>query len=152
MSKPLSFNINSSEEAVNLIPKVLNLVIKGLAAGSVVLTLGRDKRSNDQNKKMWAMLRDISEHVVWHGRKLSDESWKNIVSAEIEAQLILPGITVPFVAMGVSTKGQDKKWFSDMFEQLFSFGAEHGVIWSDPKIIAMEAQYKESIERAKLNQ
>jgi len=141
MSKSISFTIHKAEDAMRLIPNVLDLIIKGLQAGPVLLTLGREKRSNLQNAKMWAMLRDISDHVVWHGQKLSDESWKNIVSAEIEAQLIFPGITVPFVAMGVSTKSKNKQWFSDMFEQLYAFGAEHGVEWSDPEIKAMAEQY-----------
>jgi len=141
MSKSISFTIHKAEDAMRLIPNVLDLIIKGLQAGPVLLTLGREKRSNLQNAKMWAMLRDISDHVVWHGQKLSDESWKNIVPAEIEAQLIFPGITVPFVAMGVSTKSKNKQWFSDMFEQLYAFGAEHGVEWSDPEIKAMAEQY-----------
>ena len=131
MSKSYSILIKSSDDAVKAMPSILELMIKGLAGGFVVLTFGREKRSDIQNNKMWAMCSDISKQVVWHGLKLTSEDWKILISAEVEGQRILPGIGGQFVVMSVGTRRQNKKWFSDFFEAAHSFGAEKGVIWSE---------------------
>lgn len=88
------------------------------------------KRSDAQNRRMWAMLRDISRQVVWHGQKLDSESWKNIFSASVQGQRSVTGLDGGFVVLGISTRNQSKAWFSDMFEIMEAFGAEHGVRFS----------------------
>lgn len=90
-------------------------------------TLKEEVRSDPQNRRMWAMLRDISAQVVWYGQKLDSESWKHVFSAALEQQQTVPGINGGFVVMGVSTRNKSKAWFSDMFQLMEAFGAEHGV-------------------------
>lgn len=90
-------------------------------------TLKEEVRSDPQNRRMWAMLRDISAQVVWYGQKLDSESWKHVFSAALEQQQTVPGINGGFVVMGVSTRNKSKAWFSDMFQIMEAFGAEHGV-------------------------
>lgn len=90
-------------------------------------TLKEEVRSDPQNRRMWAMLRDISAQVVWYGHKLCSESWKHVFSAALEQQRTVPGINGGFVVMGVSTRDKSKAWFSDMFQLMEAFGAEHGV-------------------------
>lgn len=90
-------------------------------------SLQDQKRSDGQNRKMWAMLRDISQQVEWHGRMLDSESWKHIFSAAVEQQDAVPGINGGFVVLGVSTSKKPKKWFSDMFEVMEAFAAEREV-------------------------
>ena len=90
-------------------------------------SLKEEVRSDPQNRRMWAMLRDISAQVVWYGRKLDSESWKHVFSAALEQQQTVPGINGGFVVMGVSTRNKSKAWFSDMFQLMEAFGAEHGV-------------------------
>ena len=84
-------------------------------------------RSDAQNRRLWAMLRDISQQVEWYGRKLDSESWKHIFSAAVQQQDAVPGINGGFVVLGVSTSKQSKKWFNDIFLVMGSFAAEHGV-------------------------
>ena len=90
-------------------------------------SLHDEARSDAQNRRMWAMLRDISQQVEWYGRKLDDESWKHIFSAAVQQQDAVPGINGGFVVLGVSTRKQSKKWFNEMFLVMESFAAEHGV-------------------------
>lgn len=90
-------------------------------------SLKEEVRSDPQNRRFWAMLRDISAQVVWYGRKLDSESWKHVFSAALEQQQTVPGINGGFVVMGVSTRNKSKAWFSDMFQLMEAFGAEHGV-------------------------
>lgn len=84
-------------------------------------------RSDATNRRMWAMLRDISRQVEWYGRKMDEESWKHVFSAAVQQQDAVPGINGGFVVLGISTRKQSKQWFSDMFEVMEAFAAERGV-------------------------
>lgn len=95
-----------------------------------VVVIRDEKRPDVLNRKMWAMLRDVSQQVEWYGRKLTDEDWKHVFSAAVEKQDAVPGIDGGFVVLGVSTRKQSKKWFSDLFEVMHAFGAEKGVRWT----------------------
>lgn len=92
-----------------------------------VWTIREQARSDAQNRRLWAMLRDISRQVEWYGRKLDEESWKHVFSAAVQQQDAVPGINGGFVVLGVSTRKQSKKWFNDLFEVMEAFAAEHGV-------------------------
>ncbi|WP_203234890.1 recombination protein NinB [Modicisalibacter coralii] len=142
MSKEVTVVIDDHADARQKLPMIHDYLNRGLKAGRVILTFGREKRSPIQNRKMWAMCRDISEQVEWHGMTLSDEDWKQIISAEVENQRIVPGISIPFIALGVSTRRQSKRWFSDFFEQAYAFGAEHSVRWTGDSLLewAMEQE------------
>lgn len=39
------------------------------------------KRSNPQNRLMWALLQDVSRQVLWHGQRLAPEDWKDLFTA-----------------------------------------------------------------------
>lgn len=107
------------------------LIRKGLAAGPVLLSLGRPRRTLDQNAKMWPMLTDIARQVEWHGLKLSPEDWKDILTASLRKQRAVPGIDGGFVVLGMSTSKMGKELFSDLIELMYAFGAEHDVVWSE---------------------
>lgn len=94
------------------------------------VSINDEKRSDTSNRKMWAMLRDVSKQVEWYGQKLKDEDWKHIFSASVEKQRAVPGLDGGFVVLGISTRKQSQKWFSDMFEVIEAFAAEHGVKWT----------------------
>lgn len=92
-----------------------------------VWTMREEARSDAQNRRMWAMLRDISRQFEWYGQKLDDTDWKHIFSAAVEQQRAVPGLNGGFVVLGISTRKQSKKWFADMFEVMEAFAAEQGV-------------------------
>lgn len=106
--------------------------LRGLKAGPVVVRLGRPRRNLDQNAKLWAMLRDVSKQVEWYGQKLRDEDWKHIFSAAVLNLKAVPGLNGEVVVLGQSTSRMNKKQFSDLIECIYSFGAERGVVWSEP--------------------
>jgi hypothetical protein len=89
------------------------------------------KRSTDQNRKLWAMLRDLSEQVIWHGNKLADHEWKDVLTAGLKRQKVAPGIDGGFVVLGAKTSKMTKAEFSELVELLYAFGAERGVKWTD---------------------
>lgn len=90
-------------------------------------SMREEVRSDAQNRRMWAMLRDISRQVEWYGQKLSDEDWKHIFSASVQKQRAVPGLEGGFVVLGVSTRRQSKKWFNNMFLVMEAFAAERQV-------------------------
>lgn len=97
-----------------------------LGAG-MVWSLREEARSDAMNRRMWAMLRDISRQVDWYGQKLDETDWKHVFSASVEKQRAVPSLDGGFVVLGVSTRKQSKKWFSDMFEVMEAFAAERQV-------------------------
>ena len=97
-----------------------------LSAG-YVWTMKDEGRTDPQNRRMWAMLRDISRQVEWYGQMLQSEDWKHIFSASVQQQRAVPGLDGGFVVLGVSTSKQSKKWFNDMFAVIEAFAAEKGV-------------------------
>ncbi|QDQ29167.1 hypothetical protein FNU76_00535 [Chitinimonas arctica] len=110
--------------------------VKGLVDAGVVARLrveAGDARSSEQNEKMWAMLADIARQVEWYGQWLTAEEWKHVFSAALEKQRVVPALEGGgFVVLGVSTRRQSKRWFSDMFELMYAFGSERNVRWSAP--------------------
>lgn len=95
------------------------------------VTVKEPTRSSDQNRKMWAMLHDISRQVNWYGRHPSPEDWKDIFTAERKAQRSTPGISVPFVIHGDRTHKMTIAEMSELIELMTAFGIERGVVFSD---------------------
>lgn len=96
-----------------------------------IVTIQEPTRTLDQNAKLWPMLEDISEQVNWYGQKLTEEEWKDVFSASLKKQKVVPGLDGGFVVCGQRTSKMGKREFSDLIELMYSFGAEHGVRWTD---------------------
>ena len=118
---------------------------KGLEAGPVELVLRRpgNKRSADQNARLWAVLTDVSKQVEWYGRNLPKEAWKDIFSSALERQDVVPGLEGGFVMIGGRTSKMTKKRFADLLTLIDAFGGDHGVRWSDPALAVFD-DYREA--------
>lgn len=88
-------------------------------------------RSLDQNAKLWQMLHDLSVQVDWHGNKLSEDEWKDVLTAALKQQKVVPGLEGGFVVLGQRTSKMNKKDFSELLELTYAFGAQQGVMWSE---------------------
>lgn len=98
------------------------------------------KRTLDQNAKMWPMLQDVAAQVNWYGQKLSPDDWKDVFTASLRRTRVVPGLDAgTFVPLGMRTSDMSKQEFSDLIELIYAFGAEHGVEWSDPTTVREEA-------------
>jgi len=104
----------------------------------LAVTIQEPTRSLEQNSRLWATLRDISEQVVWYGRKISSESWKCVFTAALKKQETVPGIDGGFVVLGQSTSKMTVGEMRDLIELINAFGAEHGVKFSDESRLAIE--------------
>lgn len=88
-------------------------------------------RTLEQNALMWAMLADISKQVDWYGQRLTSEEWKDVFSASLKRQKVVPGLDNNFVVCGQRTSRMTKKEMSDLCELMMAFGVEHEVKFSD---------------------
>ena len=71
--------------------KAWELVKAMLVAGHrMVLEVRPETRSLEQNKRLWAMLTDISNQVDWYGQKLTPEEWKDCFTAALKKQKVVP--------------------------------------------------------------
>ena len=145
MSKEVSRVIADSDELMPTMQWAWDMAGRGLAAGPVRFTLGRptQKRSNDQNRLMWALLNDLSQQVQWHGLTLTPEEWKDLATAALKKHRIVPGMDGGFVMVGGHTSRMNKREFSGLLETIYSFGSEQGVAWSDDAT-QQWADYKEA--------
>ena len=145
MSKELVYQAASFQELQARMATISHMAGKGLQAGPVEIVLRRPskKRSLDQNARLWAVLTDVSKQVEWYGRYLSKEAWKDIFSAALERQDVVPGLEGGFVMIGGRTSKMTKKRFADLLTIIDAFGADHGVRWSDPALRVFE-EYREA--------
>lgn len=89
------------------------------------VTVAEPSRNLEQNAALWAILSEVSEHVVWHGRKLSPTDWKHVFSASLKRMDVVPNLEgTGFVALGLSTSKMGKREFSDLLELVNAFAAE----------------------------
>lgn len=106
-----------------------------LLAGDQRLTLEirPEKRSDAQNRRLWAMLADISAQVDWYGNKLTSEEWKDVFSASLKRTKVVPGLDGGFVVCGQSTSKMTKAEMCELQELMEAFGADKGVKFRAPE-------------------
>lgn len=105
----------------------------------LLLTPVKTTRSLQANACMWAHLTDISRQLIWHGHKLSPGEWKDVISAGLKAQKVVPNIEgTGFVVLGARTSKMSTKEMSNMIEMCVSFGVQQGVKFHAPKWRAEE--------------
>lgn len=97
-----------------------------------IVTIQEPTRNLIQNSRFWASLSDVSRQVDWHGNRLTPEEWKDVFTAALKRQKVVPGIDGGFVVIGTRTSKMGKREFSELLELVYAFGAQHGVKFSDP--------------------
>ena len=95
-----------------------------------IVTLAEPTRTLDQNSLLWPLLTEVSKQVDWYGNKLTAHEWKDVFSAALKKQKVVPGLDGGFVVCGQSTSRMSKREFSDLVELIYAFGAERGVAFS----------------------
>lgn len=130
--REVEYRIDEPAHIGNALAWARAMVQRGLESGPVRMVLTRPRRSSDQNAKLWPMLRDISRQVVWYGERLTEEEWKDVLTAGIRRQKAVPGIEGGFVVLGAHTSGMSRELFSELIEFAYWFGGDKGVEWSEP--------------------
>ena len=87
-------------------------------------------RSLEQNARLWAMLTDVSNQVDWYGQTLTPEEWKDVLTAAMKKQKVVPGIDGGFVVIGARTSKMGVREMGELMELIEAFGAQQGVRFS----------------------
>lgn len=77
------------------------------------------------------MLTEISCQVVWHSQKLEPAEWKDVFTAALKRQKVVPGIDGGFVVLGSSTSSLTKGEMSELMELMAAFGAGRDVRFAE---------------------
>lgn len=103
------------------------------------------RRTLKQNDRMWAMLTDIAEQREHCGRRYTPDLWKILMmhGTGLEVQLIPSLDNATMIPWGQSSSDLSKDEMSDMIEFMFAWGAQNGIIWSDPALRSLIASAPE---------
>ncbi len=101
------------------------------APDGYVVTIHEPTRNLEQNAALWAALSDISKQVEWYGQRLTTEEWKDVFTASLKRQKVVPGLDGGFVVCGLSTSKMGKSEFSQLLDLAYAFGAEKEVKFHD---------------------
>jgi NinB protein len=99
-----------------------------MAGHRMTLEAKPEKRSDPQNRRLWAMLTEVSKQVEWYGQTLSPEDWKHIFTASLQKTRAVPGIDGGIVVLGQSTSRMTKAEMCDLQTLIEAFAAERGVL------------------------
>jgi hypothetical protein len=122
-----------------LTQQIWPLIKASLIAGHrMVVEVKPETRTLPQNARLWAMLTDMSKQVDWYGRKLTPENWKDVLTAALTKQDVVPGIDGGFVVLGKSTSKMTKGEMSELQTLIEAFGAQQGVRFTAPEYIDLE--------------
>jgi hypothetical protein len=132
MTDRLTAVLHSPRQGHEVFVSVWQTVKEALGAGKrLTLEVKPETRSDLQNRRMWAMLTDISQQVDWHGIRLSPEDWKAIFTAAMKKARIVPGLDGGFVVLAQSSSRMSRTEMSEMQEMMAAFGAERGVTFKE---------------------
>lgn len=104
-----------------------------MAGQPITVEVRKKKRSDGQNRLMWALLGELSEQVEWYGRRLTADEWKHVLTASLTRQDVVPGIDGGFVVLGKSTSDMTAAEMNDLITLIEAFGAQRGVRFSAPE-------------------
>lgn len=117
----------------------------------IVIEVREETQTDKQRRLMWPLLRDLSDQVIWHGEKLTDEEWKDLITVLVaqangQRQKSAPGIDGGRVYFGVRTSKSSKRYNVDVIEAIYWFGTEQGVKFSEQsnKRIAWAQEWRAS--------
>ena len=97
------------------------------APDGYIVRISEPTRTLESNALLWVLLGEVSKQVEWYGSKLTAEEWKDVFSASLKKQKVVPALDGGFVVCGQRTSKMTKSEFSDLIELIQAFGAERGV-------------------------
>jgi hypothetical protein len=92
----------------------------------------RSKRTLPQNDLMWARLTEISRQVEWYGQMLTNDDWKEMFTASLKKQRVVPGLDAgTFVVLGMRTSDMSAEEMGNLLDLIDAFAAERGVTFKE---------------------
>ena len=118
----------------NIRNRVINWIRK--APNGTIVEFRENKRSLEQNAKMWAMLTEIAIHGRLRGQRWSPDQWKAIfmkdLGQEVEVLPTLDGNS--WFPTSLSSSKLSKEQMSELIESMLAWGAQNGVVFADDPV------------------
>lgn len=86
-----------------------------------------NKRSVDQNSRMWCLLTAVADQLEWHGQKYDTASWKDWFMHAYRGERWMPAEDGGMVPIGRSTSKLTKEEHSELTALIEAFCARQGV-------------------------
>lgn len=103
------------------------------APHNAVLNIRPEKRTLEQNAKLWAMLSDISRAKP-EDRCHTTDVWKAIFMNACGHQVqFVNGLDGEVFPIGFRSSNLSKAQMIELIEYIYWYGAQHGVVWSDER-------------------
>ncbi|MDV1713110.1 recombination protein NinB [Citrobacter freundii] len=102
----------------------------------LILDIKEMTRTLDQNRKMWPLLKDLSDQVIWFGNKYDSNDWKDLITAMVakvkkQEQRMAPGLDGGVVMFGQRTSKMTVRQMVEVIEAIYWFGTQQGVKFSE---------------------
>lgn len=91
-------------------------------------------RTDEQNRKLWPMLEDLRRQVPGMEKFIRDDIKLRLLNSLGVEMRFLPELDgAGMFPVGLRSSTLTKEQFSLLIELIYKFGAEHGVVWSEPQ-------------------
>lgn len=109
----------------------------------LILDVKESTRTAQQNRKLWPLLKDLSDQVLWFGNKYDSDDGKDLITAMVakskrQEQRMAPGIDGGIVMFGQRTSKMTVKQMVEVIEAIYWFGTQQNVKFSDKSRIEIE--------------
>lgn len=103
--------------------------IWGAEDGTTVTFATPDKRTLEQNARMWAALTDIAAAMPWHGQWLAPDDWKLLFLADMDrAARMVPALDGRgFINLNTSSSALRVREMAALIDAITTFAAANGV-------------------------
>jgi hypothetical protein len=109
-----------------------------IAGHKLDVSIKPETRTDAQNRRLWSLLTDLSRQVDWYGQKLTPDEWKDVMTAALKKERVVPGINGGFVVLGQRTSKMTIKEMIELQELIEAFGADKSVRFKTMEVIDME--------------
>lgn len=109
----------------------------------LVLDIKESTRTLGQNRKMWPLLKDLSDQVIWYGNRYDSDDWKDLITALVakskkQEQRMAPGLDGGVVMFGQRTSKMTVREMVEVIEAIYWFGTQQGVKFSEKSRLEIE--------------
>ena len=130
--EPIKLGLFNAHQAHQCLMQAWMAIKPALLSGQRLhLEIRAENRSDPQNRLMWVRLTELSRQVNWHGQKLTPDEWKDVMTAALKKQRVVPGVDGGFVVLGMRTSQMNRAEMTELLELIAAFGAQQGVKFAE---------------------
>lgn len=133
----LSVALHNAQQGHKALADLWQQVKPWLIAGHrLVVSVGEENRSIEQNRLLWKWLSAFSEQLQWPVNgvpvAMSDEDWKDVLTAAFQRETrVAQGLDGGIVILGARTSKMGKQRFGEFLDFIAATGAQRGVTIGD---------------------